>query len=39
MDLNHPDVRFFLEKKLELYAQRHRDELVSEPDSLEPQAA
>lgn len=39
MDLNHPDVRFFLEKKLEQYAQRHRDELVSAPESLEPQAA
>lgn len=39
MDLNHPDVRFFLEKKLEQYAQRHRDELVSQPEPLEPQAA
>ena len=39
MDLNHPDVRFFLEKKLEQYAQHHRDELVSAPESLEPQAA
>lgn len=39
MDLNHPDVRFFLEKKLEQYAQRHRDELASEPETLEPQAA
>lgn len=28
-DLNHPDVRFFLEKKLELYAERHREELES----------
>jgi hypothetical protein len=26
-DLNHPDVRFFLEKKLECYAQKHQDEL------------
>lgn len=39
MDLNHPDVRFFLEKKLEQYAQRHRDELVPEAKALEPQAA
>ncbi len=39
MDLNHPDVRFFLEKKLEQYAQRHRDELESKPESLESQAA
>lgn len=39
MDLNHPAVRFFLEKKLEQYAQRHRDKLASEPESLEPQAA
>ncbi|MDL1895178.1 hypothetical protein FBQ82_02820 [Anaerolineae bacterium CFX7] len=39
MDLNHPDVRFFLEKKLEQYAERHHDELTSEPETLEPQAA
>ncbi len=39
MDLNHPDVRFFLEKKLEEYAQRHRAELAPEPEALEPQAA
>lgn len=39
MNLNHPDVRFFLEKKLEQYAERHRDELLPEPKPLEPQAA
>lgn len=26
-DLNHPDMRFFLEKKLELYAERQADEI------------
>jgi hypothetical protein len=37
-DLNHPDMRFFLEKKLEFYAERHADEISSagegEPSSL-----
>lgn len=36
MDLNHPDVRFFLEKKLELYAERHRDELTPQPEPALP---
>lgn len=36
MDLNHPDVRFFLEKKLELYAERHRDELKPQPEPILP---
>ncbi len=30
-DLNHPDVRFFLEKKLEAYARAHADELQPAP--------
>ncbi|MBI3914770.1 MAG: hypothetical protein HY327_11385 [Chloroflexi bacterium] len=37
-DLNHPDVRFFLEKKLELYAERHAAEIV-ESDSTKTAAA
>ncbi len=35
-DLNHPDVRFFLEKKFELYAERHRDELEPQPEPILP---
>ena len=34
-DLNHPDVRFFLEKKLELYAERHAAEIVKPPGTLQ----
>ncbi len=30
-DLDHPDVRFFLEKKLEAYALKHADELKPQP--------
>lgn len=37
-DLNHPDVRFFLEKKLEAYAFAHADELqpARSPEKLPP---
>lgn len=35
-DLNHPDVRFLLERKFELYAERHRDELKPQPARASP---
>ncbi len=34
-DLDHPDVRFFLEKKLEAYALKHADELKPMPAPVE----
>ncbi len=37
-DLNHPDVRFFLEKKLEAYARAHADKLELR-DTREPSPA
>lgn len=35
-DLNNPNVRFFLEKKLEAYAQAHADELKVSEEPIHP---